>query len=233
MPMKNNSTVDPQEISKFAQLASHWWDKNGALKTLHDINPPRLEFITNHVEVAEKRILDVGCGGGILADALASLGGQVTGLDAEIEAIEAARAQAQRLNKTITYHCSAIEDYEDQPFDLITCMEMLEHVTKPELVIEHCARLLKPGGYLFLSTISRTPKAYLSVILAAEYLLNLLPRQTHDFQKFIKPSELITMTRNAGLEFLSLTGLGYNPLNRHAYLKDDVKVNYLLACFKP
>ncbi len=227
------STVDPQEIAKFAQHAALWWDKEGPLKTLHDINPTRLEFILNYQTIAKKKVLDVGCGGGILTEAMAQLNGELTGLDVEEETIEAAKVHAKKSRLEINYVNCPIEDYEADEFDLVTCMEMLEHVKEPQLVIDHCARLLKPGGFLFLSTINRTVKAYLSAIIAAEYLLGLLPRQTHDFDKFIKPSELVSMVRKAGLEFSGLSGFSYNPLNRRAKLQESVAVNYLLACRKP
>ncbi|MBA2711565.1 MAG: bifunctional 2-polyprenyl-6-hydroxyphenol methylase/3-demethylubiquinol 3-O-methyltransferase UbiG [Tatlockia sp.] len=231
--MPNKSTVDSQEIAKFAQHSGLWWDKEGPLKTLHDINSARLEFILNYQTLSKKRVLDVGCGGGILTEALAQLDGELTGLDVEAEALKEARNHSIQNRLNINYVNCPIEDYESENFDLVTCMEMLEHVQEPQIVIDHCARLLKRGGYLFLSTINRTPKAYLSAIVAAEYILGLLPRQTHDFDKFIKPSELVTMVRKAGLEFSGLAGLSYNPLNRSAKLHDRVSVNYLLACHKP
>ena len=231
--MTTKSTIDEQEIAKFAQHASFWWDKEGPLKTLHDINPTRLEFINGQSTLADKSILDVGCGGGILAESMAKLGAHVTGLDVEIDAIEAAKAHAYNSQLNLSYVCCPIEDYEAEAFDIVTCMEMLEHVKEPELVINHCVRLLKPGGFLFLSTINRTVKAYASVVLAAEYLLGLLPRQTHDFAKFIKPSELVAITRVAGLELKGVVGMAYNPLSRTARLSDSVAVNYLVSCFKP
>ncbi|KTD36133.1 3-demethylubiquinone-9 3-methyltransferase [Legionella nautarum] len=229
----NKSTVDPQEVAKFAQHASHWWNKEGPLKTLHDINPARLEFIKNHLKLEQKTVLDVGCGGGILCEGMAAEKAQVTGLDVEMDALEAAKAHANLSKLSINYVCSPVEDYEANAFDVLTCMEMLEHVNNPQLVINHCARLLKPGGYLFLSTINRTLKAYATAIVAAEYVLGILPRQTHDFAKFIKPSELAAMIREAGLEFKDIAGIAYNPLSRTARLKESVDVNYLLACFKP
>jgi 2-polyprenyl-6-hydroxyphenyl methylase/3-demethylubiquinone-9 3-methyltransferase len=231
--MNNKSTIDSQEIAKFAQHARRWWDKDGPLRTLHDINSARLKFINRHHKLKQETILDVGCGGGILCESMAAQDAQVTGLDVEMDAIEVATIHAKASNLLIDYVCCPIEDYESQLFDVVTCMEMLEHTQEPQLVIEHCARLLKPGGYLFLSTINRTFKAYTTVILAAEYLLGLLPKQTHDFNKFIKPSEAAAMIRAAGLEFIGMAGMSYNPLNRVAALQDAVTVNYLISCFKP
>lgn len=226
---KSVSTIDSQEINKFAQLAAHWWSKEGPLKTLHDINQSRLAFIQQHAKLEGASILDVGCGGGILSEALATLGGFVVGLDAETDAIDVARAHAREASLAIAFECTAIEEYEHAPFDLMTCMEMLEHVAQPQLVLQHCQRLLKPGGMLFLSTINRTVKAYANAIIGAEYILNLLPKQTHDYRKFIKPSELIDMGRKAGFELVDMKGLHYNPFTRKASLGSDVSVNYVLA----
>lgn len=230
--MNEQATIDPVEVAKFAQYASQWWDLNGPLKTLHDINPTRLEFITQFSSLRDKTVLDIGCGGGILCEGMASLGAKVTGLDVEADAIITARAHAQESQLSIQYVCQPIEHYlVDEPgsFDVITCMEMLEHVSDPHVVIQHAARLLKPGGLLFLSTINRTVKAYASAIVAAEYILNLLPRQTHDYEKFIKPSELSAMLRAEGLEPQSIMGMDYNPFTRIASLQSSVAVNYLLV----
>jgi 2-polyprenyl-6-hydroxyphenyl methylase / 3-demethylubiquinone-9 3-methyltransferase len=231
--MTNKSTVDSQEVAKFARFSAHWWDKEGPLRTLHEINPARLEFIVNYCEVTKKTILDVGCGGGILCEAMAAKGAEVTGLDVEVDTLEVAKAHAKTRGLTIDYVCCPVEDYDAKTFDIVTCMEMLEHVKDPQLVINHCARLLKPGGYLFLSTINRTLKAYATAIIAGEYLLGLLPKQTHDFAKFIKPSELVAMTRLAKLKFCGVAGMAYNPFNHTAKLQESVNVNYLVACFKP
>lgn len=223
------SNVDSEEVFKFAQHASDWWDTDGPLKTLHDINPARLQFIQNACDLRNKSVLDLGCGGGILSEAMAAEGARVTGLDAESAVLQVASEHAERKKLNIEYVHSLIEDYDSPPFDVITCMEMLEHVPDPQLIINHCRRLLKPGGYLFLSTINRTLKAYLSVVIAAEYVLNLLPKQTHDFQKFIKPSELATMARSTQFEFLNLQGMSYNPFTRVAELQDSVDINYLIS----
>ncbi|MDP3705295.1 MAG: bifunctional 2-polyprenyl-6-hydroxyphenol methylase/3-demethylubiquinol 3-O-methyltransferase UbiG [Legionellaceae bacterium] len=231
--MTIKSTIDPSEVAKFAQHATVWWEREGPLKTLHDINPIRIEFIQKIVALNGQRILDIGCGGGILSEGMTRCGAMVTGLDVEVEAIETARAHALQSQLTIDYVCKPIELFDAKPFPIITCLEMLEHVTDPEIVINHAARLLEPGGYLILSTINRTVKAYATVVLAAEYLLGILPRQTHDFQKFIKPSELMNMARGAGLEFVDMSGISYNPFTRDASLAQSVAGNYLLVCRAP
>jgi len=222
-------TVDERELNKFAQLASQWWDPKGQLKTLHHINPIRLEFISQHVSISDKRVLDLGCGGGILSEGMTKQGAQVVGIDREDNAIGVAREHAKNSGLNIDYQAMAIEDYDGGDFDVITCMEMLEHVPDPEHIIEQCAKRLKPQGWCFLSTLNRTVKAYSLAILGAEYLLNLLPRQTHDYQKFIKPSELARLLRQQGLELVALKGMAYNPLSQVASLCDDVSVNYLMA----
>ena len=180
----------------------------------------------------DSTILDVGCGGGILSEGLAVNGAIVTGIDMEREAIQNAKHHSKENQLKINYLCQSIEEHDRGPYDAITCMELLEHVNHPELVIAHAARLLKEGGFLFLSTINRTPEAYVSVVIAAEYILGILPRQTHDYQKFLKPSELLAMTQNVGLDTVSISGMGYHPLTRKASLQTSVKVNYLLACKK-
>jgi 2-polyprenyl-6-hydroxyphenyl methylase/3-demethylubiquinone-9 3-methyltransferase len=230
--MTTNSTVDSLEVTKFAQLAAHWWDHDGPLKTLHDINPARLSLIQNTTSLTGQRVLDVGCGGGILSEAMATLGASVTGLDVGPDAIECARQHAAQEQLSVDYVCQPIETFDAELFDGITCMEMLEHVQEPELVIQHCARLLKKGGYLFLSTLNRTVTSYATAIVAAEYLFGLLPRQTHDFSKFIKPSELARMVRASGLDTVQIKGLGYNPITGVASLQDSVDVNYFLICQK-
>lgn len=227
--INTKSTIDSQEVDKFDQHAKYWWDLRGPLKTLHDINDTRLEFIVQYCGLDKTSILDVGCGGGVLTEGMAKLGAEVTGIDAASEAIEVAKEHAAKNKLSIQYECLPIEDYEHEGFDVITCMEMLEHVQNPEVVLNHCKRLLKPGGFLFLSTISRTVKAYASAIVAAEYLLKILPKQTHDYSKFLKPSELMRMTRSLDFELIDLKGLNYNPITRKASLSDDVSVNYLLA----
>lgn len=230
--MNKKTTIDSSEVAKFAQLSTQWWDPDGPLKTLHDINPPRLEFIEQYLDVNSVNVLDVGCGGGILSESLAMRGASVTGLDVEVETLKLARSHAQNNGLTINYVAKPIETFNSPVFQAITCMEMLEHVADPLLVMEHCSRLLRPDGYLFLSTINRTMKAYGAAIVGAEYILNLLPRQTHDYEKFIKPSELVAMARKSGFEAIGMSGLMYNPFTRHASLHPSVDVNYLLVCRK-
>lgn len=227
------STVDDLEVNKFANLSQQWWDLKGPLKTLHDINPARLAFIAQHIQLSGLKVLDVGCGGGILSEALTKAGATVTGLDAEADSIQTAINHAHKSELSIHYLCSPIEDYDSAGFDVVVCMELLEHVQNPELVLQHCKRLLKPNGLLFLSTISRTLTAYASAIIAAEYVLQLLPKQTHDYSKFIKPSELSHMARINGLKLLDMQGMHYNPLTGHASLCSDVSTNYLMAFQKP
>ncbi|KTC65960.1 3-demethylubiquinone-9 3-methyltransferase (plasmid) [Legionella adelaidensis] len=223
------STIDSQEVAKFAELSSQWWNVDGPLRTLHDINPPRLTFIEQYATLEDKRILDVGTGGGILAEAMAGKGAKVTGLDVNDETLQVARKHAHENNLVIEYVNCPIEEFKARAFDTITCMEMLEHVPDPAQVIQNCSRLLKKNGYLFLSTINRTPLAYATVIVAAEYLLELLPRQTHDFKKFIKPSELAAIARKVGLDPIGISGLSYNPITRQATLKESTAGNYLMG----
>jgi 2-polyprenyl-6-hydroxyphenyl methylase/3-demethylubiquinone-9 3-methyltransferase len=226
------STVDNHEMIKFAKLAADWWDKEGPLKTLHDINPIRLDFINHHTNLMGKKVLDVGCGGGILCESMVERGSIVTGIDAEHAAITSAKNHACNLTNP-TYVCTTVETFDANMFDIITCMEMLEHVYEPEHIIASCAQRLNGGGFLFLSTINRNISAYISAIIGAEYLLGILPKQTHDYQKFIKPSELASMVRAANLHVIGLQGMAYNPFSRVASFQKSVQVNYLMACFKP
>ncbi|MDX2346851.1 MAG: bifunctional 2-polyprenyl-6-hydroxyphenol methylase/3-demethylubiquinol 3-O-methyltransferase UbiG [Legionella sp.] len=227
------STIDASEVARFATHANTWWDTNGPLKTLHDINPVRLDWIQKFIVLDDLNILDIGCGGGVLSEGLAKKGAHVTGLDVEAGAIQTARAHAKTHDLNIHYVCEPVEHFKAPLFDAVTCLEMLEHVDHPELIIESAARLVKPGGYVFLSTINRTARAYASVIVAAEYVLSILPRQTHTFERFIRPSELSGAVRRAGLEALDVTGLSYNPFSRKASLQATPAVNYLLAAQKP
>lgn len=236
-----SANVDQAEISKFEQLASRWWDPDSEFKTLHDINPLRLAFIMRKVDLNDQRVLDVGCGGGILAEAMAARGAHVTGIDmgemplqvAELHSLESASTLAHPIEYRRT---SAEALAEEMPgrFDLITCMELLEHVPDPGSVIRACARLVRPGGYLVFSTLNRNPKSYLFAIMAAEYLLQMLPRGTHDYARFLRPSELTRTAREAGLTLDEIIGLTYNPLTRAYRLNPrDISVNYLLGCRCP
>ncbi len=226
----NERNVDPAEVSKFEQLARTWWDTEGQFKSLHDINPLRMSYITDRVELAGKRVLDVGCGGGILAEAMAAKGATVIGIDAAEGPLSVARLHRHESNVWVDYELLTIEELErssPEPFDIITCLEMLEHVPDPGSVIATCRRLLKDDGHLFLSTINRNPKSYLFAIVGAEYLLKMLPKGTHDFDKLIKPAELARWCRASGFTMKDLTGMTYNPITRVYKLGRDVDVNYL------
>lgn len=232
----NTSNVDAAEIAKFSALAHKWWDPDSEFRPLHDINPPRVNFIDQHAQIAGKRILDVGCGGGILAESLASHGADVTGIDLAEKSLKVARMHLLESGQKVDYQLKDVEVMAHEQaasFEIVTCMEMLEHVPSPVRIIEACARLTRPGGWVFFSTLNRNPKSYLLAVLGAEYILNLLPRGTHDYERFIKPSELTRMTRSAGLETIEIAGLHYNPLSRDVHLNRDASVNYLLACRKP
>ncbi|MDT8397673.1 MAG: bifunctional 2-polyprenyl-6-hydroxyphenol methylase/3-demethylubiquinol 3-O-methyltransferase UbiG [Pseudomonadales bacterium] len=230
------NNVDQSEIAKFEALASRWWDRNSEFKPLHDINPLRLGFIAGQINLAGQKVLDIGCGGGILAEAMARCGAHVTGIDMGEAPLAVARLHLLESGLAVDYHKAAAEDFarlHPQHFDVVTCLEMLEHVPDPASVIQSCARLLKPGGQLFVSTINRNPKAYLFAVIAAEYLLKLLPRGTHDYKKFIRPSELAQWARAAGLELVQSRGMTYNPLTGKYRLDADMDVNYLLQLSKP
>lgn len=236
-PDTDNPNLDESEIAKFDRIANTWWDVNGEFKPLHDMNPIRANYIDEHAGVAEKKLLDVGCGGGILCEAMAQRGARVTGIDMADTPLEVARLHALESNVQIDYIKSTAENFAEKfpaEFDTVTCLEMLEHVPDPASVIQACARLVKPGGQLFFSTINRNPKAYALAILGAEYLLKLLPRRTHDYKKFIRPSELATWLREAELEIIELTGIAYNPITKKFRLdQQDVDVNYLVYARKP
>ena len=229
-----NPNVDAQEIAKFEQLASRWWDPDSEFKPLHDLNPLRLDYIDQRVGgLTDQRALDVGCGGGILAESMAQRGAQVLGIDMGEAPLAVARLHQLESGVALDYRRITAEELagkEPASFDVVTCMEMLEHVPDPASTIQACARLLKPGGHLFFSTINRNPKAYLFAIIGAEYLLRLLPKGTHDYRKFIRPSELDGWARAAGLSLLDLTGLHYNPLTRRYWLGSGVSVNYMVYC---
>jgi 2-polyprenyl-6-hydroxyphenyl methylase/3-demethylubiquinone-9 3-methyltransferase len=229
--------VDQAEVRKFEELAHRWWDPNSEFKPLHEINPLRLDFIDQTAQLAGKQVLDVGCGGGILSEGMAQRGASVTGIDMGEAPLQVARLHLLETESDlkIDYKRIPVEELaSEQPasFDVVTCMEMLEHVPDPASVIEACARLAKPGGHIFFSTLNRNPKSYLFAIIGAEYVLNLLPRGTHDFARFIRPSELDTWTRAAGLTTDAITGLVYNPLTRKYRLDRDIDVNYMVSCRK-
>lgn len=234
---ESRGNVDPAEVGKFDALASHWWDPEGEFRPLHEINPLRLGWIEARAGgLAGKRVLDVGCGGGILAEALARRGAAVVGIDLAGEALEVARRHAAEAGLEIDYRRIGTEELaaaEPGRFDVVACMELLEHVPDPAAIVEACARLVRPEGLVAFSTINRNPKAWLYAIVAAEYLLRLLPRGTHEYARLIRPSELAAWARAAGLEPMAERGLSYNPLTRNYRLSDDVDVNYLLACTRP
>ncbi len=221
--------IDPEEIAKFEALAARWWDPTSEFKPLHDINPLRLKFIDQRANLNGKRVLDVGCGGGILAEAMAALGAEVTGIDLGQAPLAVAKLHLKESGRQVDYQQISAEELAQQrpgAFDVVTCLEMLEHVPDPASTVNACSRLLKPGGQVFFSTINRNPKSWLFAIVGAEYVLHLLPRGTHDYMKFIKPSELERWARHAGLTIRELTGMHYNPLTRHYSLGAGVDVNY-------
>ncbi len=227
-----SQNADPMELSRFAALASRWWDTDAEFRTLHHLNPARMEFIRRHAHLDGCNAVDVGCGGGILSESLATAGAHVIGIDLAPPLLEVARLHGLESGVEVEYREIAVEDFAaENPgrFDLVTCMEMLEHVPEPESVLAACATLLRPGGIACFSTLSRTPKAYIAAIVGAEYLLNLLPRGTHDYSRFIRPSELDAWARGAGLELIETAGLAYDPWRKQARLGRDVSVNYLAA----
>ena len=235
--MNKTLNVDPQEIAKFEALASRWWDRSGEFRPLHEINPLRANFIDEHSPVSGQRLVDVGCGGGILAEAMAQRGATVTGIDMGEAPLSVARLHQQESAVAVDYHhCTAEELAQREPgaFDIVCCLEMLEHVPDPGSVIAACADLARPGASLYFSTINRNPKAFVFAIVGAEHILQLLPAGTHDYAKFIKPSELAAWIRDAGLSVAGMTGLTYNPLTRVYRLNPkDVSVNYMVRAVKP
>jgi 2-polyprenyl-6-hydroxyphenyl methylase / 3-demethylubiquinone-9 3-methyltransferase len=231
----SQQNVDPSELQKFATLAHRWWDKNSEFKPLHEINPLRLDYIDTQAGLQGKRVLDVGCGGGILSESMALRGAEVTGIDLGEKALKVAQLHQLESGVNVSYHLVSVERLAaEQPesFDVVTCMEMLEHVPNPAAIIAACAKLVKPGGHVFFSTINRNPKAYLFAVIGAEYVLNLLPRGTHEYEKFIKPSELSSWVRQNDLNVSSLKGMSYNPLTKHYWLGEDVSVNYIVHARK-
>ena len=235
--MDKTLNADPAELAKFSDLAHRWWDPESEFRPLHQINPLRLGWIDQLVPVKGKRVLDVGCGGGILADAMARKGADVLGIDLATKALKVAQLHALEANtQGVAYReVSAEELAEEQPasFDVVTCMEMLEHVPDPSSVVRACATLVKPGGWVFFSTINRNPKSFLFAIVGAEYVLQLLPKGTHEYAKLIKPSELAAHCRAAGLQLDSTRGMEYNPLTRRYWLSGDTSVNYMFATRRP
>jgi 2-polyprenyl-6-hydroxyphenyl methylase/3-demethylubiquinone-9 3-methyltransferase len=225
--------ADPAELHKFEALAHRWWDPHGEFRPLHEINPLRLDWIDRHAPLAGKTVLDVGCGGGILAEAMAQRGARVTGIDLSEKALRVAELHLHESQLEITYRKAMAEEFaaaHPGAFDVVTCMELLEHVPQPESMVAACARLARPGGQVFFSTINRNPKAYLFAVVGAEYVLKLLPKGTHDYMRFIKPSELSRWSRAAGLRPDELVGMTYNPFTRRYRLESDCDVNYLLRC---
>ena len=234
--MNTTSNVDQQEIAKFEALASRWWDPEGDFRPLHDINPARLDYIQTRARLAAGPVLDVGCGGGILSEAMARCGAEVTGIDMAEAPLAVARLHALETETTVEYLATTAEALAaERPgaFQTVTCLEMLEHVPDYPSTIQACADLAAPGGELFFSTINRNPKAYVLAVVGAEYVLGLLPKGTHDYAKFIKPSELAAAARRAGLVVKDMTGMRYNPFTRNCTLGPDVDVNYLLHASKP
>lgn len=230
----HHPNVDPAEVAKFESLASRWWDPDSEFKPLHDINPLRLDFIDARCGLAGRRVIDVGCGGGLLAEAMAHRGARVTGIDMGEAPLGVARLHAQESGVAVEYRQASAEAMAEEhagEYDVVTCLEMLEHVPDPGSVIRACATLVKSGGHVFFSTLNRNPKAYALAVLGAEYLLRMLPRGTHDYAKFIRPSELAGWCREAGLEVREQSGLVYHPLTRQYRLSaHDVSVNYLMHC---
>lgn len=226
--------ADPQELAKFSELAHRWWDKESEFRPLHEINPLRLDWIEQQVRLAGQRVVDIGCGGGILSDAMARRGARVLGIDLASKALKVAQLHALEADTpSIEYREVAAEALAAEmpgQFDVVTCMEMLEHVPQPASVVNACAQLVKPGGWVFFSTINRNAKAFLFAIVGAEHVLNLLPKGTHEYARFIRPSELAQWCRDAGLTLAATRGMEYNPVTRRYRLSGDTSVNYLIAC---
>lgn len=228
--------ADPLELKKFSDLAHQWWDPTSEFRPLHEINPLRLDWINSQVQLAGKSVVDIGCGGGILAESMAKKGAKVTGIDLSEKALKVADLHSLESGVQVRYELIAAEDLaarEPGRFDVVTCMEMLEHVPDPAAIVAACAQLVKPGGRVFFSTINRNPKSYLHAIIGAEYILRLLPKGTHDYAKFITPAELSQFARQANLAVGALKGMSFNPLTKIYSLNTDTSVNYLVACTKP
>jgi 2-polyprenyl-6-hydroxyphenyl methylase / 3-demethylubiquinone-9 3-methyltransferase len=228
--------ADPAEVQKFSALAHRWWDPASEFRPLHEINPLRLNWINSYQPLAGKTVLDIGCGGGILSESMAKRGAKVKGIDLSEKALKVAELHSLESGVAVDYELIAAEDLaarEPGAYDVVTCMEMLEHVPDPNAIVQACAALIKPGGHLFFSTLNRNPKSYLFAVIGAEYVLRLLPKGTHDYAKFITPAELAHWTRNAGLVIDSLKGMSYNPFTKAYSLNQDTSVNYLMACTRP
>jgi 2-polyprenyl-6-hydroxyphenyl methylase/3-demethylubiquinone-9 3-methyltransferase len=227
--------VDPLELEKFSQLAHRWWDPTSEFKPLHDINPLRLDYIDRIAHLDGKSVLDVGCGGGILAESMADRGARVTGIDLAEKPLKVAELHLRESGRKVEYRMISAEDLAREAprsFDVVTCMEMLEHVPDPGTTVRACAELLKPEGIAFFATLNRNPKSYLFAVIGAEYVLRLLPRGTHEYEKFIKPSELAAMCRASGMQVAGLTGMTYDPFSKKYALESDASVNYILHCVR-
>ena len=236
-PQFSSSNVDPAELAKFSDLAYRWWDKESEFRPLHQINPLRLNWIQSLVPLQDRKVLDIGCGGGILSDAMARQGAQVLGVDLAVKSLKVAQLHALEAGtQGVQYREISAEDLaaeQSAKFDVVTCMEMLEHVPDPSAIVKACAKLVKPGGWVFFSTLNRNPKSFLFAVIGAEYVLNLLPRGTHEYARMIKPSELADWVRAQGLDIMQMKGLSYNPFTRNYSMGSDTDVNYLMATQMP